>query len=126
MPVGEDASIIVRKCHWGWAVRSTTVFSVPLVARRPGAVQMIAIRIVSRAGVAVRESPAASFGEAGGLIGRGEDCALVLPDAERHISRRQVRISNRDGRYFMRVLSTSTPVKADGAAVPVDIDHPIE
>jgi len=86
---------------------------------------MIAIRIVSRAGVAIPESPAASFGEAGGLIGRGEDCQLVLPDAERHISRRQVRISCSNGRYFMRVLSDSTDVKADGAAVPVDVDHPI-
>jgi predicted component of type VI protein secretion system len=87
---------------------------------------MIAIRIVSRQGVAVPESPAASFGESGGLIGRGEDCELVLPDAERHLSRRQLRISCRNGRYFMRVLSASAPVKADGTDVPVDTEHPLD
>ena len=86
---------------------------------------MIAISIISRAGVAVREPQRASFGEAGGVIGRGEDCTLVLPDADRHISRKQLRVSCRDGRYYVRAISANVEVQIDGKTVPVDVDHPI-
>ena len=51
---------------------------------------MIEIQVVSRAGAALEVPLAARFGDAGGDVGRGVDCTLVLPDPERRISRRQV------------------------------------
>lgn len=87
---------------------------------------MIAIRIVSRAGVAVQEPAAVIFGEAGGVIGRGEDCTLVLPDAERHISRKQVRVTYRSGHYFVRPISANIEVRIDDAPAAMDVDHPVE
>src|SRR5439155_1697966 len=67
----------------------------PCVAKGPGAVQMIAIRVVSRAGEVLAAPLAATFGDAGGDIGRGADCTLVLPDPERRISRRHAHVSCR-------------------------------
>ena len=75
---------------------------------------MIAIRLVSQAGAAPVTPLEAVFGEAGGDIGRAGDCTLVLPDPERCISRKHVQVGWRDGRHFLRLISTNLLVELDG------------
>jgi len=87
---------------------------------------MIVIRLVSRAGETLDSPLAASFGEAGGDIGRGADCALVLPDAERHISRKHLQVAVRDGRHVIRMISTNLPVELDGVPIEPGTDYPLE
>ena len=75
---------------------------------------MIAIRLVSQAGAPPATMLEATFGDAGGDIGRGVDCALVLPDPERRISRKHLQVACRSGRYFLRLISTNLVVELDG------------
>ncbi len=75
---------------------------------------MIAIRLVSQAGEAPATALEATFGDAGGDIGRGADCTLVLPDPERRISRKHLQVACRDGRYFLRLISNNLMVELDG------------
>jgi type VI secretion system FHA domain protein len=75
---------------------------------------MIVIRLVSQADAASVAPREAVFGEAGGDIGRSADCTLVLPDPERRISRKHLQIACRDGRYFLRLISTNLGVELDG------------
>ena len=75
---------------------------------------MIAIRLVSQAGAAPVTPLEAVFGDAGGDIGRAGDCTLVLPDPERRISRKHVQVAWRDGRHFLRLISTNLMVELDG------------
>ena len=75
---------------------------------------MIAIRLVSHAGEAPAAALEAVFGPAGGDIGRGAECTLVLPDPERRISRKHLQVSCRDGSYFLRLISTNLLVELDG------------
>ena len=67
----------------------------------------------------------AVFGDAGGDIGRGADCTLVLPDPERRISRRQALISCRDGRHCIRQVGTNLAIEIDGVSLPLDVDFPL-
>jgi len=87
---------------------------------------MIEIRLVSRAGEAIAPPLKASFGESGGDIGRAADCTLVLPDAERHISRKHLQVAYRDGRHVLRMLSANLPVELDGVPIAPGIDYPLE
>ena len=64
----------------------------------------------------------AVFGDAGGDIGRGADCTLVLADPERRISRRQALIACRDGRHFIRQIGTNLAIEIDGVPLPLDVD----
>ena len=75
---------------------------------------MIAIHLVSQAGEAPATALEATFGDVGGDIGRGADCTLVLPDPERRISRKHLQVACRDGRFFLRLMSTNLPVELDG------------
>lgn len=87
---------------------------------------MIAIRVVSRNGQPLEEPLAAVFGEAPGDIGRGVDCALVLPDPERRISRHQVQVAWRDGAHVIRRTGPYLDVALDGIDMPLDTDMPLE
>lgn len=42
-----------------------------------------------------------TFGQAGGIIGRGEDCDWVIPDRNRHVSHHHLTISCREGDFFL-------------------------
>ena len=86
---------------------------------------MIRIRIASHAGAAPAAPQHATFAEAGGDIGRGNACTLVLPDPERRISRKQLLVSCLDGRYFVRQVSASVDVELDGSVLAIDVDYPI-
>jgi FHA domain-containing protein len=86
---------------------------------------MISIRVVSRAGEAPAAPLAATFGHAGGDIGRGIDCTLVLPDPERRISRKHALVTWRDGTHFMRQLGSGVAVELDGRPLGVDGELPL-
>src|SRR5574339_257 len=86
---------------------------------------MISIRVVSRAGEAPAAPLAATFGPAGGDIGRGIDCTLVLPDPERRISRKHALVTWRDGTHFMRQLGSGVAVELDGRPLGVDGEQPL-
>ncbi len=76
--------------------------------------QTIAIRLVSLAGEAPAVKLEAVFGEKGGDIGRSADCTLVLPDPERRISRKHLQVACRDGRTWLRLISTNLVVELNG------------
>ena len=84
---------------------------------------MIAIRLVSVGGEAPAAPLEASFGEAGGDIGRGADCTLVLPDPERRISRKHLQVACRGGRFFVRLISTNLLVELDGVPLAPGAEH---
>jgi predicted component of type VI protein secretion system len=87
---------------------------------------MIAIRVVSRAGEALATPSSATFGEAGGDIGRAVECTLVLPDAERRISRRHAQIACRGGRHTIRQIGAGLAVELDGVPLDPNIEYPLE
>ena len=84
---------------------------------------MIVIRVVSRAGAPLDVPLSARFGEAGGDIGRGSDCALVLLDPDRHISRRQVKVTSHAGRFFARTVGSGVSVDLNGASLAADVEY---
>jgi type VI secretion system protein ImpI len=47
------------------------------------------------------------FGEAGGYIGRADECEWVLPDRSKHISRRHALITFENGNFFLEDVSTN-------------------
>lgn len=68
------------------------------------------------------------FKEAGGLIGRSEDCDWVIPDDRRHISNHHAQISYREGGFYLTDTSSNgIQLKASGARLrrgePQRIEH---
>lgn len=86
---------------------------------------MIGIRIVSPEGAAQGAPLPVMFGEAGGAIGRSAECALMLSDPERSISRKQLLVSCRDGQHFIRQVGTHLDVELDGEVMPLNVDMPL-
>lgn len=86
---------------------------------------MLGIRVVSQSGAPLGAPVSAVFGDAGGDIGRGADCTLVLPDPERRISRCQALIACRDGRHFIRQVGSNLAIELDGVPLPLDVDFPL-
>lgn len=86
---------------------------------------MLGIRVISQSGAPPGVPMAAVFGDAGGDIGRGDDCTLVLADPGRHISRRQALIACRDGRHYIRQVGTNLAIEIDGVPLPLDVDFPL-
>jgi len=87
---------------------------------------MIAIRVVSRAGRSPETPIVARFGAAGGDIGRAPECTLVLPDAERRISRRQALVSCRGERYFIRQVGANLEVSIGNETLAPDTEYELE
>ena len=87
---------------------------------------MIAIHVVSRAGEPLAVPLAARFYEAGGNIGRGADCTLVLPDPERRISRRHLQVTFRDSRHLIRLISTNLLCQLNGVPLAPGIEYPLD
>ena len=80
---------------------------------------------MSQSGAPIGAPLSAVFGDAGGDIGRGADCTLVLADPERRISRRQALITCRDGRHFIRQVGANLEIEIDGVPLPLDVDFPL-
>ena len=47
------------------------------------------------------------FGEAGGYIGRADDCEWILPDRSKRISRKHALISFDDGDFYIEDISSN-------------------
>src|SRR5438132_4207147 len=84
---------------------------------------MIAIHVVSRAGEALGVPLVARFDEAGGDIGRGADCTLVLPDPERRISRKHLQVAWRGRHHLLRLISTNLLVELNGVPLAPGIEY---
>lgn len=65
-----------------------------------------------------------AFGLGGGTIGRNPDCTLALPDPLRYISRVHAEIRQKDGGFFLKVLSKINPVIVSGS--PVGFNQMVE
>lgn len=87
---------------------------------------MIAIRLVSQAGEAPAATLEALFGEAGGDIGRGSECTLVLPDPQRRISRKHLRVACRNGRTTLRLISANLMVELNRMPMVPGVESPLE
>lgn len=92
---------------------------------------MIWIRIVSKDGapataLSLGVPLAARFGESVGDVGRGVGCTLVLPDANRAISRKQALITWQAGRHFIRPVGTNLDIELNGKLLPADVESPLE
>lgn len=48
-----------------------------------------------------------TFKQAGGVIGRGEDCDWIIPDRKRHLSNHHAVISYREGTFFLTDTSSN-------------------
>jgi type VI secretion system protein ImpI len=67
----------------------------------------IMLEIVSRQKHSASFRVSHVFGEAGGYIGRSEECEWVLPDRTRKISRKHALISFDDGAFYLQDLSSN-------------------
>lgn len=84
---------------------------------------MIVLTVVGLNGTPA-DGPSASFGEAGGSIGRADGNQLVLPDPARSISRQHARIVCRGGRYAV-VDNGSNPIAVNHQPVPLGQETPL-
>ena len=48
-----------------------------------------------------------TFKQAGGVIGRGEDCDWIIPDRKRHLSNHHAIVSYREGTFFLTDTSSN-------------------
>jgi FHA domain-containing protein len=78
---------------------------------------MPSIRVISRMGRPLAAPLRATFGPAGGTLGRSPDCTLALPDENRHISRQQARIDVAAGVASITCLSAANPLIVNGQAL---------
>ncbi|MBK3464640.1 type VI secretion system-associated FHA domain protein TagH [Pseudomonas sp. MF6776] len=69
-----------------------------------------------------------TFKQAGGVIGRGEDCDWIIPDRKRHLSNHHAIVSYREGTFFL--TDTSSNGVQDGTSgarlhkgEPMRIEH---
>lgn len=83
------------------------------------------IRVLSHGGQPMPAPSSARFDAAGGYIGRGLDCTLVLPDPQRLMSRRHALVSWREGRFFIRQLGTNLALEIDGQALGPEAEAPL-
>ena len=84
----------------------------------------LVLRVCSRDGRRIDDGPAASFGEAGGSVGRSEDSTLVLVDPGRTISRCHVLVLY-DGRGFVLVAKGTHPTWLNGRELARDEALPL-
>ncbi|MCJ8170446.1 type VI secretion system-associated FHA domain protein TagH [Atopomonas sediminilitoris] len=68
-----------------------------------------------------------TFKQAGGLIGRNDDCDWVIPDRKRHLSGHHAQVSYRDGSFYLTDTSTNgVRLKDSGARLRKGDAHRIE
>ncbi len=75
---------------------------------------MLKLEVIMYKGVTPPQPLSAEFDQLGGDIGRGAANMLVLPDAERYISRTHAKIVFRAGLYMIENHGTSAPVMLNG------------
>ena len=80
------------------------------------------LSVVSEHGIRLGEHSTKVFGVHGGTIGRGTDNAWILPDPERYLSGKHVRIDFRAGTYVL-VDTSSNGTYVNGAQVPLGKYH---
>ncbi|WP_198919527.1 type VI secretion system-associated FHA domain protein TagH [Pseudomonas chlororaphis] len=57
-----------------------------------------------------------TFKQAGGVIGRGEDCDWIIPDRKRHLSNHHAIVSYREGIFFLTDTSSNGIQASDSGA----------
>jgi FHA domain-containing protein len=78
---------------------------------------MLKLEVIHYKGAVPPRPISGQFGAQGGTIGRGDANTLVLPDAERFISRTHARIKFQTGQYMIEDHGSSTPVMVNGHAL---------
>jgi type VI secretion system protein ImpI len=68
-----------------------------------------------------------TFKQAGGIIGRAEDCDWVIPDRKRVVSSHHAEVSYRDGAFYITDTSSNgIQLKDSNASLPKNQPHRIE
>src|SRR5450432_4635632 len=80
------------------------------------------LSVVSEHGIRLGAQSTKVFGVHGGSIGRGTDNEWILPDPERYLSGKHVRIDFRAGNYVL-VDTSSNGTYVNGAQVPLGKYH---
>jgi FHA domain-containing protein len=78
---------------------------------------MLKLEVIHYKGAVPPRPIPAQFGAQGGTIGRADTNTLVLPDAERFISRTHAKIKFQTDRYLIEDHGSSTPVMVNGRAL---------
>lgn len=78
---------------------------------------MLSIEVLSYNEQALDTALGATFGSAGGTIGRSPDATLRLPDPDKIISRTHAIVVQRDGAFAIRDQGTTVPVIVNGRQV---------
>lgn len=78
---------------------------------------MLKLEVIHYKGAVPSRPLSAQFDAQGGSIGRGDANTLVLPDAERFISRTHARIKFQSDHYVIEDHGSSTPVMLNGRAL---------
>ncbi len=80
------------------------------------------LSVVSEHGIRLGQNSTKVFGVHGGTIGRGTDNVWILPDPERYLSGKHVRIDFRSGSYVL-VDTSSNGTYVNGSQVPLGKYH---
>ncbi len=80
------------------------------------------LSVVSEHGIRLGQNSTKVFGVHGGTIGRATDNAWILPDPDRYLSGKHVRIDFRSGSYVL-VDTSSNGTYVNGAQVPLGKYH---
>src|ERR1022692_4648456 len=80
------------------------------------------LSVVSEHAIRLGQHSTKVFGVHGGTIGRGTDNAWILPDPERYLSGKHVRIDFRAGSYVL-VDTSSNGTYVNGSQVPLGKYH---
>jgi type VI secretion system protein len=80
------------------------------------------LSVVSEHGIRLGQSSTKVFGVHGGTIGRSTDNAWILPDPDRYLSGKHVRIDFRSGSYVL-VDTSSNGTYVNGSQVPLGKYH---
>ena len=86
---------------------------------------MITIRITAFNGVPTVPEQA-TFGDAGGTIGRADDNTLVLDDPQKTISRTHAHVFPAAGRWMIEDLGSATPVLVNNRPLGNGVQAPID
>src|SRR5271167_962110 len=87
-----------------------------------GATMTLRLSVVSEHAIRLGQHSTKVFGVHGGTIGRGTDNAWILPDPDRYLSGKHVRIDFRAGSYVL-VDTSSNGTYVNGSQVPLGKYH---
>src|SRR5579872_1407976 len=87
---------------------------------------MIKISVISYNDEMATEPLSATFGPAGGSLGRGSDNSLILPDPKCHISRRQASIKSDGKHHSIMNLSQVSPILVNGKKIALALDAELQ